>query len=287
MGGGPGATSRKQAPGGGAGTPLVFRLRYRGQDVWLSRGQMLIGRGPDCALMLGDPLVSRVHARLIVGVDSVTIEDAGSSNGVAVNGERLQGARRLGAGDSIVIGQQELVLVTTLASGQVQRQAPTLPNQPAASLDDDDEDADSAPTAKCDMLDLIGSMADKALALRRPDEAERLLATHLGNTLKVLEAGQSVPAERVETAARYALKLASATGKGAWADYVIRVYAASVQPLPAPIVDGLYVLVRKVPLDLRLLREYLVALRSVSARFGPAERFLVQRAAGLEPLVAR
>ena len=88
-------------------------------------------------------------------------------------------------------------------------------------------------------------------------------------------------------AARFAAKLATATAKGAWADYVIELYDAQVRPCPAPVVDELYNAFRKVnAIDLGRLRAYVARLREKQASLGPAERFLLQRLEGLERLAA-
>ena len=98
--------------------------------------------------------------------------------------------------------------------------------------------------------------------------------------------GSTVTPERADLVARYAVKLAEATGKGSWVDLAIELYTAERRILPAPVVDELYTLVRRVNASLTLLRAYLVVLRAQSADYGPAERFLLQRVEGLERLAA-
>jgi len=91
----------------------------------------------------------------------------------------------------------------------------------------------------------------------------------------------------VDTAARFAAKLATATGKGTWADYVIELYDAELRPCPANVVDELYNAFRKVnAIDLVRLRGYVARLRDKQGSLGPAERFLLQRLEGLERLAA-
>ncbi len=69
---------------------------------------MTIGRRSDCEIVLRDKLVSRVHARIIVGAETAAIEDCGSANGVLVNGQRIRGLQRLQARDEVKIGEQVL-----------------------------------------------------------------------------------------------------------------------------------------------------------------------------------
>lgn len=121
----------------------------------------------------------------------------------------------------------------------------------------------------------------------RADEAERLLASPLADVVEASRAGKRLSPWLVDMAARFAAKLATATAKGAWADYVIELYDAQLRPCPGPVVDELYSAFRKVnAIDLVRLRRYLGRLREKQASLGPAERFLLQRIEGLERLAA-
>ncbi len=67
-------------------------------------GSNILGRGQDCGLRIDDPRLSRHHARLLHDADSLIIEDLGSTNGVLVNGELIQGKKNLISGDTVVCG---------------------------------------------------------------------------------------------------------------------------------------------------------------------------------------
>ncbi|MGZ4591811.1 MAG: FhaA domain-containing protein [Actinomycetes bacterium] len=67
-----------------------------------------IGRGTETDLRIDDPGVSRNHAEIRREGGDVTIVDAGSTNGIVVNGRRVQQAR-LDDGASIVLGSTTLV----------------------------------------------------------------------------------------------------------------------------------------------------------------------------------
>jgi pSer/pThr/pTyr-binding forkhead associated (FHA) protein len=96
---------------GSQGKPRFFRLQHRYQTYMAGVGTFRIGRRSSCEVVLNDPKVSREHARIIVGVESAAIEDLGSANGLAVNGDLVKGLRQLKAGDSIQIGDQILEVV--------------------------------------------------------------------------------------------------------------------------------------------------------------------------------
>ena len=140
---------------------------------------------------------------------------------------------------------------------------------------------------RADAFTLLAGVAEKALAMGRAVEAERILASPLGDVIEASRAGKKVIPSLVDQAARFSAKLATATGKGAWADYVIELYSAQKRPCPAPVIDELYNALRRVTaVDLQRLREYIEELRSRLSTFGPAERFLLQRLEGLERLAA-
>lgn len=93
------------------GYALVVDRGPRAGLTWLLEpGITAIGRGPDQDIFLDDVTVSRTHAELTVGEGPPSIKDAGSTNGIYVNGERLDEAG-LEPGDEIIIGKYHLILV--------------------------------------------------------------------------------------------------------------------------------------------------------------------------------
>ncbi len=68
-----------------------------------------IGRADDNVVVLtGDDYASGRHARVESGLDGTWVVDLGSTNGTYVNGERLEGRRRLHEGDLVQVGDTEL-----------------------------------------------------------------------------------------------------------------------------------------------------------------------------------
>lgn len=72
-----------------------------------------LGRGTDADVRINDPGISRLHARVSVhgeGSDlHVTIEDMGSTNGIVVDGRRVQSAR-LRDGSRIELGNTRMLV---------------------------------------------------------------------------------------------------------------------------------------------------------------------------------
>ncbi len=287
---------------------MRFRLRYLQHDLELNEGTFAVGRNASCQLSLDDPLVSRRHALFEVTPTGVTIEDLASRNGVIVNGHRIEGKVQLAVGDRILIGSQELTLlagrdaqqgsgggvgkmtlpkmrVNTPSSGfSAAREAA---NARAAEKGDVESDPEPSMVRRADQFKLLSGVAEKALAMGKAGEAERLLASALADVIESTRAGRPLPPTLVDQAAKFSAKLATATGKGGWADYVIELYQAQKRPCPPHVIDELYNAMRKVTaVDLNRLRSYVAMLRQNLPRYGPAERFLFQRLEGLERLAA-
>lgn len=74
------------------------------------RQEITIGRQEGNTIRLTERNVSRHHARLLRHNGSIRVEDLGSYNGVRVNGERIEGAAELHAGDRIQIGDYQLAI---------------------------------------------------------------------------------------------------------------------------------------------------------------------------------
>lgn len=275
---------------------MRFRLRYLHHDLELNEGTFAVGRNASCQLSLDDPLVSRRHALFEVGVAGVTVEDLNSRNGVIVNGRRIDTKVSLGVGDRILIGSQEITLLAARDpknSGGMGIGKMTLPKlrvtTPSSGFPQVPIDVDPEPSMvrRADQFKLLSGVAEKALAMGKAGEAERLLASALADVIEATRASRPLPPTLVDQAAKYSAKLATATGKGGWADYVIELYQAQKRPCPAHVIDELYNAMRKVTaVDLIRLRSYVAMLRQNLPRYGPAERFLFQRLEGLERLAA-
>lgn len=68
------------------------------------RDSVTIGRKEENSIMLPDPHVSGNHARVIIKNNVMFIEDLNSTNGVFVNGKKIQGRTKLFGKDEITIG---------------------------------------------------------------------------------------------------------------------------------------------------------------------------------------
>jgi hypothetical protein len=90
---------------------LVYRDGAGAQVIVPLAGGLTVGRRPESDVALTwDSEVSRLHAQIEpVGRDWTVIDDGLSRNGTHVNGERVNGRRRLRDGDRIVFGETPVV----------------------------------------------------------------------------------------------------------------------------------------------------------------------------------
>lgn len=103
----PNAPSRSRK---GFTTLAVMEGPLRGTTVPLKESGVLLGRNPECTLVLDDDYASGRHARVFYDDKSWFVEDLGSTNGTHVNGERITAPNQLQAGTQLRIGTTVLEL---------------------------------------------------------------------------------------------------------------------------------------------------------------------------------
>jgi hypothetical protein len=98
---------------------VKFEVRYptgASHEVELSGTVAVLGRDPASDLMLNDAKCSRRHAVVEAGPDGLAIRDAGSANGVYVNGKKVERAP-LVAGDVVRLGEVTLKVLAEEVAG--------------------------------------------------------------------------------------------------------------------------------------------------------------------------
>lgn len=110
-------TSEMVAPQTGAATSEVRLVIISGNNIGrefalLKEGELKLGRGIDCDIVLADLAVSRNHAVIAAQGTAWTIHDVGSGNGIIVNGKPSKTAS-IQIGDQIELGNTILRLIQT------------------------------------------------------------------------------------------------------------------------------------------------------------------------------
>jgi hypothetical protein len=87
-------------------------LLAEGKRMVVSTSGATIGRSRDCDVVLADPNVSRKHAELRPdGHGGWQVRDLGSTNGVKVNGRKIDGPAALESGDRLALGTADVRFV--------------------------------------------------------------------------------------------------------------------------------------------------------------------------------
>ena len=84
--------------------PALLGLRFK-----LAVGEFIVGRSPEHEWVVKHLSVSRLHARVTVGADCVSVTDLRSSNGTFVNDDRIETCR-IRSGDVVRFGAVAFLL---------------------------------------------------------------------------------------------------------------------------------------------------------------------------------
>lgn len=155
------------------------------QRRWeLKAEQVVLGRHPDCDIVLDQASVSRQHARIAREGSNFFVEDLHSRNGTVVNGQPISGRLLLRSADKIKIC--DLVFAFYSDSNAT----PTLPLPPESSIliavDDTPSSQRSSIVSK---LEVSSSLSGERLTANPEAKLRALLeiSNHLGNALSVDE----------------------------------------------------------------------------------------------------
>ncbi|HVE80517.1 MAG TPA: FHA domain-containing protein, partial [Gemmatimonadaceae bacterium] len=91
-----------------------------------------IGRDASCDVVVPSNEVSRRHAEIAPGEGGYVLSDT-STNGVLVNGVRIEKSQLLGRGDVLRVGNEEFRFYADVAAGAPGPAAPAAPATPAAA----------------------------------------------------------------------------------------------------------------------------------------------------------
>ena len=280
----------------------------------LQQGALLVGRLPECAICLDDPLVSRMHVRIIVQGECVLVEDLHSANGVYLNGLRVASTAVLREGDRILVGTTELSLFEVRdASSMKMRVAPVLsskapplrqvpfqveerpsllagqrssrPGLPQAKSPSATPAASSLPpsfervpsTARASALKMIGVLADRLAADGNAEEAVDVVTGQLRRILQGANTGLSVPIDVAALASHYALKVARWSGQALWVDYVVELHLSGRLLMASSTLEEFgRESARGITYDRLLLAYYVEAMRSRIKEFSAEEQARVE-----------
>ena len=93
---------------GTEGVAFAELIMPDGGRINVGADPVVIGRLPECTIVLADPNVSRRHAELRRVGNTVVVTDLGSTNGTRVNGKGVR-EQNLASGDEVTVGSTTLV----------------------------------------------------------------------------------------------------------------------------------------------------------------------------------
>ena len=89
---------------------VVTEGSLKGTTITLGQAPILIGRAPECTLVLEDDFASGRHARLSLQQGTWMVEDLGSTNGTFLGRNRVQDPTPIDPGAPVRIGRTVLEL---------------------------------------------------------------------------------------------------------------------------------------------------------------------------------
>jgi FHA domain len=113
----------------------ILRGPLAGQSIPIRRGELLIGRDPECHLRPGSAGVSRRHCVVVLNKSTLRIRDLDSKNGTYVNNRRVTNEAVLAQGDIVSVGDMVCRVELVLAPEPEVRKASPPPKRGRASDD--------------------------------------------------------------------------------------------------------------------------------------------------------
>ncbi len=112
----PATTGHRDAP------PSAWLMVFEGDSSRLvplpSQGEVVLGRGDGCQVILAEPGVSRQHARIWLDRGQARVSDLGSQNGTRVNDEPVVGSVPLHSGDELNLSGVTVVFHASAGAGR-------------------------------------------------------------------------------------------------------------------------------------------------------------------------
>jgi len=164
-----------------------------GEQFELSGTSAVLGRHPDCDIVLDSAAVSRHHARIVRERDGFYVEDLRSRNGTFVNGQLVENRRRLEEGDKLAICDLIFSFHASEPDQPEAQQGPAPTAEPAlgeaSALLVDDGPAPSGSSTVMSRVDISGGSAGLKLEVNPEAKLKALIeiSQSLGGSLALSE----------------------------------------------------------------------------------------------------
>ena len=91
------------------GRRLAYRLIWGNREIALTLGENLLGRDEDSMIWIDEAVVSRRHARIVIGETGAVLEDLHSRNGTYLSGKKIESPTELADEDQVMIGSASMI----------------------------------------------------------------------------------------------------------------------------------------------------------------------------------
>src|SRR5437588_5689477 len=121
--------------------PAQLIALTEGPNILLDKPILLLGRHPECDVQIESRKISRRHCCIALVNDHLVVRDLGSTNGIRINGVRVQEGN-LRANDELTIGNSRYKVRWETMDFQPPQKVPAIPKEPphvgrVDPLDDD------------------------------------------------------------------------------------------------------------------------------------------------------
>ncbi len=162
---------------------LILKGANQGQRIRLDRDTIVIGRNPDCDVVVPGNAVSRQHAQIVRVDDGYFVEDLKSRNQTFVNNEKVEGRLKLQDNDRIKICDFLCAFHETVL--------PPLPPELQPEPKQEDEENANASTVMSTME--VGISSSHVILEAQPAERLKVLLEISNSLTKTLELDPLLP----------------------------------------------------------------------------------------------
>lgn len=300
-----------------------YRINYENTSLEAPEGELLVGRSPECHLVLDDPSVSRVHCAFVLENGVLYAEDRGSRNGVTVNGKLISKRTPLKDGYTVSVGRQKISIVSLVSESHsehtqgLRRCVSCGSWVPSASTDCEscgtrfrvprakrgtlalkktrgDYPADQAPNKghqksssviERHPIVMLTELALKSLKVQKNDEAMRLISNAIASANDRIDREGNISDDEFQSVVRGLLIIAESERASHLISELFAFHLRASRLVSREHVEKLYDIVR--PAGYRIcsnMNRYLAYLDRVETQFSPGERFIHKRVRGLVKL---
>lgn len=135
---------------------MILKPTSGGRPIVLDKPIILIGRHPDCDVIIKDSQkISRKHCCVALVDTRFVVRDLDSMNGVWINGDRVEHSADLGIGDELIIGDVPFELsrngTTSASSNSTRKRAPA----PVDEVDESPSKSGKKPIGEAGPMDAV------------------------------------------------------------------------------------------------------------------------------------